>query len=132
MTKPKIHYCDTNFILRYLLQDEPLLYEQADAFFDKVKDGLLEVCILEAVIVECVYVMSKYYKISRDEIAEILMKFISYKGIRIDSMQDVQGALQRFASSTQLDIVDCLLAEKSSASKTVLKTFLSRLKSVST
>jgi predicted nucleic acid-binding protein len=50
---------DTNTIVRYLVADDPALHEKAKEFFDKVKHGGFKAVILESVIAECMYVLTK-------------------------------------------------------------------------
>jgi len=66
MTKPETNLPDTNVIIRYLTRDVEALYARAKAFFDKVKDGRAKAIILESVIAESIYVLTKMYAVPRD------------------------------------------------------------------
>ncbi len=108
MKKPKSKLPDTNTILRYLLRDQEAPYLKAAAFFEDVLKGKETAIILESVLVECVYVLTKFYKVPRAETADILIRLLGYKGIMNDDTRELSESLAMFAGSA-LDIVDCLL-----------------------
>ncbi len=49
--------------------------------FEKVRSGAAKALILESVLVECVYVLVKFYKVPRGEAAGKLEAILGYKGI---------------------------------------------------
>ena len=51
---------DTNVILRYLLADVPEQFTTAKEFFEKVRTGVEPAVISESVLVECLYVLTKF------------------------------------------------------------------------
>ncbi len=102
---------DTSTILRYLLRDQEDLYTRAAAFFEEVLTGEETATILESVLVECVYVLMKFYKVPRAEAAGILIRLLGYKGIVNEDVRELTESLSMFADST-MDIVGCLLAIK--------------------
>ncbi len=108
MKKPRSKLPDTNTILRYLLRDHEDLYTKAAVFLEDVLIGKEKAIILESVLVECVYVLTKFYKVPRAEAADILIRLLGYKGIINDDIQELSESLAMFAEST-IDIVDCLL-----------------------
>ncbi|MBM3133078.1 MAG: type II toxin-antitoxin system VapC family toxin [Chloroflexi bacterium] len=113
---------DTNIIIRYLISDDPAVYAKAKGFFDLVKHGGTRAIILESVIAECVYVLMKVYKVPRDRAAGSLIDILRYKGIANEDQQELIDALTLF-SEGGLDIVDCILCAKASASGDELLTF---------
>jgi predicted nucleic-acid-binding protein len=112
MKKSKARLSDTNTILRYLLKDEEDLYGKAAVVFEDVRAGRERAIILESVLVECVYILTKFYKVPRSEAADILVRFLGYKGIMNNDVRELTESLAMFANST-MDIVDCLLFVKS-------------------
>jgi len=113
---------DTNIIVRYLVADDPVLHEKAKEYFDKLKDGGVKALILESVIAECIYVLTKIYKVPRDRAAGSLIDILRYKGIANDDQQGLIRALYLF-SEQSLDIVDCILCAKAVATGDHLFTF---------
>jgi len=109
--RPARSLLDINIIIRYLVADDPTLHAKAKEFFDKVIDGSVKAIILESVIAECVYVLTKIYKVPRDQAAGSLIDILHYKGIANDDRQALIQALALF-SEQSLDIVDCILCVK--------------------
>lgn len=127
MKKPARHLPDTNAIVRYLVSDDPALYREAKEFFDKVKNGSLKAVILESVIAECVYVLTKIYRVPRNRVAESLIDILRYKGIANDDRQELIRALSLFTEH-DLDIVDCVLYAKTLEAGDYLFTFDAKLR----
>jgi predicted nucleic acid-binding protein len=113
---------DTNTIVRYLVADNPALHEKAKEFFDKVKHGGVKAVILESVIAQCMYVLTKIYKVPRDRAAGSLIDVLHYKGIANDDQQELIRALT-LCSEYGLDIVDCILCAKAASAENHLFTF---------
>jgi len=120
--KPERSLPDTNTIVRYLVADDPALHTKAKDFFDKVTHGGIKAEILESVIAECIYVLTKIYKVPRDRAAGSLIDILRYKGIVNDDQQELIRALTLF-SERGLDIVDCILCAKAVAGGDNLFTF---------
>jgi predicted nucleic-acid-binding protein len=102
---------DTNTIVRYLVKDDLALYTKAKDFFDKVKNGSEKAVILESVIAECVYVLTKIYKVPKDKTSNSLINILHYKGIANDDRKELIRALTIFFEKG-IDIVDCILCAK--------------------
>ena len=105
---------DTNVILRYLLADHPEHFARASEFMAGLKSGNQTAYIPESVLAECVFVLLKFYRVPRAEIAEKLLGILSFHGVECENRIVLQDALLRFAS-TNLRIVDALvwtIAEK--------------------
>ena len=122
MKKPAKSLPDTNTVVRYLVKDDANLFTKARDFFDKVKNGNIKAIILESVIAECIYVLTKIYQVPRDEAAESLINILHYKGIANDDQRELVRALSLF-SEQGLDIVDCILCAKALGSNAQLFTF---------
>ncbi len=106
MTTPRV--TDANVILRYLLADHPEFTSRAIAFFDQVRTGEATAVIPEGVVVECVYVLMKFYAVPRPEVAEKLSQVISYRGVINPNREILLDALALFARRA-VDIVDAIV-----------------------
>jgi predicted nucleic-acid-binding protein len=115
----KVYLIDTNVVLRYLLGDHPEFSPKAEAFMVDVSEGKKNAEILDVVIVECVYVMEKYYEIPKREIVEKLNAILNFSGIVNPDKSEILEALLKYENSN-IDIVDCILAARSSLEKIVL------------
>ena len=109
----KVYLIDTNVILRYLLDDHEDFSPKAKAFMQDVAKGLIKAELPAVVVVECVYVMEKFYKIPKNEIVDKLSRILNIKGITNSAKSEILDALIKYENSNA-DIVDCILAAKSS------------------
>jgi predicted nucleic-acid-binding protein len=128
----KVYLIDTNVILRYLLGDHKSFSPKAKAFMELISQGTKKAEIPSVVIVECVYVMEKFYKIPRNEIVDTLTKIFNFSGIVNPDKSEILEALLKYAI-TNTDIVDCMLAAQSSPEKVIIsfdKNFV-KLKAIS-
>ncbi len=115
----KVYLIDTNVVLRYLLGDHPEFSPKAEAFMFDVSKGVKKTEILDVVIVECIYVMEKYYEIPKTEIVEKLSGILNFSGIVNPDRSEILEALLKYENSN-IDIVDCILAVHSSPEKIVI------------
>jgi predicted nucleic-acid-binding protein len=120
---------DTNTIIRYLIKDEPSLFEEASAFFDSVLAGEQRVVILESVLVECVYVLQTIYKVPKEHIVDSMTKMLRYRGIANADKEELISALAIFRDKN-IAIVDCILAAKAKSYNMTLFTFDKKLNTV--
>ena len=111
MRKPARSLPDANIIVRYLVKDNITLYTKAKDFFDKVRDGSEKAVILESVIAESIYVLTKIYKAPKDKASNSLIDILHYKGIANDDQKELIRALTLFLQRG-IDIVDCILCAK--------------------
>ena len=121
MKKP-VALPDTNYILRYLLHDNESQFAETSAYFELVRSGKASALLLEAVVVECLYVLTKHYHVPRTEAAASISGILLYKGITNLDRDALVQALSLFGEGT-LDAVDCVLAAKSAADGLTLLTF---------
>ena len=122
MKKPAKNLPDTNTIIRYLTKDNEILYAKAKDFFDNVKNGSTKAIIIESVIAESIYVLTKIYKVPKNVAASSLIEILRYKGIANHDQQELIYALVLF-SERNLNIVDCILCVKAAESDLRLFSF---------
>jgi len=115
----KVYLIDTNVILRYLLDDHKLFSPKAKKFMLALSQGKKKAEIPSVVIVECTYVMEKYYHIPRSKIVDTLSRLLNFSGIVNADRSEILEALLNYEDSN-VDIVDCMLAAGSSSEKVVV------------
>jgi len=113
---------DTNVILRYLLKDVPEQFDAAADFFEQVRTGAKRAAILESVVVECVYVLMKFYGAPKEEVAASLSGLLQYKGV-VNRDKTVLIDALRLMAETGLDMVDCVLIAKGGQGCVEIMTF---------
>ena len=101
--KTTMLYLDTNVILRYLLEDHDIFFEQARKYIEEHR-----VFIKNEVMAEVVYVLNKTYKVPKVTVKDILKEFLSIDNVTVDSVAVSEMALETF-SSDNIDFVDALL-----------------------
>jgi predicted nucleic-acid-binding protein len=113
---------DTNVIVRYLVKDDIRLFNTATEYFNRVKGGQEKIVILESVIAECIYVLTKIYKVPKDEAARSLIALLNYRGVVNSDRNELISALTLFTSK-HIDIVDCILCIKAKSNGTAVFSF---------
>jgi predicted nucleic-acid-binding protein len=102
---------DTNTILRYLLKDHPEMSAKATAYWESVREGHVSARLTEGVLMECVYVLQRFYKVPREPLADQLAMILAYKGLRHQDLAIFGRALEIYRQGS-LDFVDCLLVAR--------------------
>lgn len=114
---------DANYYLRYLVKDNIQQNQVAKDFFESN-----EIYLPIEVLSEVVYVLSKVYKIGRNEISNGISIFLDEQtNIQMESRAIVFQALFLFGD-TSLDFVDCLLASYNKINGDTIYTFDEKLK----
>lgn len=98
---------DTNAILALLLGGERVHHLQSREFFEPVREGTASAYIPAAVVAECVYVLSRIYKVTRADIAAKLLGLLDYRGASTESPA-VRHALTLYRDHN-VDFVDALV-----------------------
>ena len=117
-----MRFIDANVILRYLLDDDPLLAGKASAIIEKK-----QVHIPFEVIAEVVYVMQGVYSASRQDISSALIQLISLPNITTNNSSVLKEALLLYADKG-LDFVDSLLCGYNRIEGVRVETFDKKLK----
>jgi predicted nucleic-acid-binding protein len=113
------------------VDDEHALFARAKTFFDKIKQGSEKAILLESVLAECLYVLTKMYKVPRDEAASILIDLLQYKGIANTDKTELISAL-RLYMDRHIDIVDAIICAKAHESGHQMITFDKELQKIFT
>lgn len=103
---------DTNIIIRFLVGDHEEHLEKATEIFTKVENGEIEVEILEAVIMEALFVMVKFYKLPQSEVIADLKRLIALRGVVGDKVLLIETL--NIVEDKNIDFVDALICAKSS------------------
>jgi predicted nucleic-acid-binding protein len=98
---------DANAIVSLLVGSERVHFEQARAFFELAREGSASIYIPAAVLAECVYVLTRIYKVKRDEIATRLLALLDYRGVIAES-RAAREALVLYRDRN-IDFVDALV-----------------------
>lgn len=122
-----IKIIDTNVILRFLLNDEPLLFVEAQKIFEDAQAGKFKIYIDEIVLAETIWVLMSYYSYTKSEVCSKLIKMLSHAWIVNPQKKIILRALALY-SEKNFDFVDCWVYCLSQEEKIPLVTFDKKLK----
>ena len=97
-------FFDTNFLLRYCLDDVPVQAKKARSMIEAVIKGDLELVTDLVVICEMVWVMDSYYELDRQRIVETINNLYQTPGITVINGEIIPKNLEQ-------EIMDLLIPE---------------------
>jgi predicted nucleic-acid-binding protein len=121
-----LYVIDANAILRYLLKDDLTQAAIIEEIFKKKKNSESDFYVTREVVMECVCTLSKFYKVSRDDIYAALKSFLNTKMIVLEERGFIMEALDYFSTSG-ISYVDCLVIIKTKKLNAKLITFDKKL-----
>lgn len=103
---------DTNVLVRYLTQDEPLQAELANQVINRaVKQGDL-LWVGQITLSETVWVLERAYKIDKGEMINVLHVLLQTQELIFENHDIVWHALQDYKVSKSVGFVDCLIGRQ--------------------
>ena len=118
----KKYLLDTNVLLRFLLDDHLELSRATARLFQQAADEKCLLILADLCIAEAVWVLTSYYKIERQKVADSLAKLLLKAGVQCPSLEPVLDALARF-KATNCDFFDCYLAGQAVSSGIAIASF---------
>lgn len=107
----KTYLADTNFYLRFLLQDEVKLANKVEDYLRRAREGKIKIVFLSAVVLEMVFVMQAVYGLSRSGIAKHLLRLIRTVYVEIEDREVWMRVLPTYVRR-KIDLIDIFLAVK--------------------
>ena len=105
---------DTNVIVRYLTQDDPIQSKKANARIAKwIQDGE-ELWICQVTVCEVFWVLEHAYKLSKKELISVLTSLLQTRQLEIEEEDVIWAALHDYEKSSTVGFVDCLIGRKNS------------------
>lgn len=106
---------DTNVVVRYIAQDDPLQSPKASRLFDSLSNENPGFITLVS-IVELVWVMQGCYQANKQDSITILQTLLQTQEIWIENAEVVAQALRVYAA-TSADFADCLIERSANHAK---------------
>jgi len=103
---------DTNIIVRYLAGDHAEFLTRSTELFEQIEQGNTEVIILDAVVMEAFFVLTKFYQLPKAEVIEDLKTIMAFAGVINDDKFQIIETLN-LVLYKNIDFVDALLCVKS-------------------
>ncbi len=101
-------FFDTNFLLRYYLDDVPAQAKKAKAMIEAAIKGDLELITDLVVICEMVWVMDSYYKLDRISIIDKISNLYQTPGISVINGDNLPDALTAYLEKN-VDFTDAVI-----------------------
>ena len=118
---------DTNIIIRYLVGDHAEFLAIASALFEAVEIGETQIVVLDNVIMEAFFVLTKFYQLPKAEVIDDLKTILSFVGVinhdKLEIIETLNLVLYK-----NIDFVDALLCVKSKLYDLELFSFDEKLK----
>ncbi len=105
-----IYLIDTNVIIRFLVGDHQEHLKISTEFFIEIEKGEKKVEILESVLMEVLFVLTKFYKLPLKEVIDDLKKIIALKGVVGDKVLLIETL--NIIEKRNIDFVDALICAK--------------------
>ena len=99
---------DTNVLVRYLVQDDPVQTRKANSLIDRAALQDSAMFINHVVMCELAWVLGRGYGYARTEVAEVIEKILLGRQFEIERRDLIWTALADFKSS-RADFADCLI-----------------------
>ncbi len=103
---------DTNVIIRFLVGDHQQHLIESTRIFEKIESGNLEVEILDVVLMETLFVLTKFYNLPKADVVTDLKAILAMQGVINSNKVILFDALTLFLDKN-VDFVDALICTKS-------------------
>lgn len=99
---------DANLFLRFLTNDVPFQARRSAERFKDAEKGKLRLILFHFVLIEILFQLENWYKLTRREAGNKLTEILSFEWIEIENKSFVVEALTAYPQ-TKIDFVDILL-----------------------
>ncbi len=106
-----VYLIDTNIIIRFLVGDNKAQLEESTAIFEAIEKGALQVEILDTVLMELFFVLTKFYRLPTDEVINDLKSIIALEGV-VNSDKVILYETLTLIEQRNIDFVDALICAK--------------------
>ncbi|GAW87698.1 conserved hypothetical protein [Bathymodiolus platifrons methanotrophic gill symbiont] len=103
---------DTNIIIRFLIGDHKEHLVESTRIFEEIESGNLQVEILDVVLMEVLFVLTKFYDLPKAEVVTDLKAILAMEGVINSNKVILFEALSLFVDKN-VDFVDALICTKS-------------------
>lgn len=122
----KTYFADTNFYLRFLLNDNKVQTDKVKHYLNQAGKEKIKIVYLSAIIIEMEVVLRRVYKVSKLQIASYLLTLVKTPYLAIEDRDIWLKVLERF-TKINIDLTDLFLFEKASVSNAEILSFDGKL-----
>jgi len=107
-----VYLLDTNIIIRFLVGDHEEHLAKSIEYFKEIETAKREVEILESVLMEVFFVLTKFYKLPKKEVLIDLKIILALDGV-VNSNKSILHEALSIMELKNIDFVDALICAKS-------------------
>lgn len=100
-----MNFVDTNYFLRFIIDDDKYQYEEAKHLFLEASDGKVLLFTSVMVMFEIYWTLTKFYEKSKKEAINVLDSILDMSFLEIENKKIVRKAINLFKNSS-LEFVD--------------------------
>ena len=109
MKESKSYFVDTNIFLRVIIKEDEKTFKECFQALEKIKSGKINAFTSSLVLVEVNWVLSKFYKFSKDKTCLALKSILNLKGLKIIDKHNPFLAISIYEKSN-VKFIDALIA----------------------
>ena len=106
-----VYLLDTNIIIRFLVGDDEKFLMKSQEYFEQIEKALIEVEIVDGVLMESYFVLTKFYKLPKNEVLDDLKTILSLSGV-VNSNKLILFETLSIMQNKNIDFVDALICAK--------------------
>ena len=125
----KTYFADTNFYLRFLLQDNQTQAAKVEYFLKLAKKEKIKIVYLPAIILEMEFVLRHVYTLPKSQISSKLLNLIKTPYLTVEDRGIWVKAFELF-NSKSIALLDVFLLEKAKANNAEILSFDKKLLSL--
>ena len=103
---------DTNIIIRFLVGDNGEQLQKSIEIFKAIESAKLQVEILDGVLMEAFFVLTKFYTLPKEEVIGDLKTILALNGV-VNSNKPVLYETLNIMEMKNIDFVDAMICAKS-------------------
>lgn len=107
-----VYLLDTNVIIRFLVGDNEVHLTKSIEYFKEIETAKLQVEILEGVLMEAFFVLTKFYKLPKVEVINDLKTILALDGV-VNNNKIILHETLSIVEIKNIDFVDALICAKS-------------------
>ncbi len=107
-----VYLLDANVIIRFLVGDHQEHLAKSITIFKDIESAKLQVEILDSVLMEAFFVLTKFYKLPKNEVINDLKTILAFNGV-INSNKPILYEALSIIEVKNIDFVDALICAKS-------------------
>lgn len=106
-----VYLLDTNVIIRFLVGDHQEHLAKSIIIFKDIESAKLQVEILDGVLMEAFFVLTKFYKLPKNEVINDLKTILAFNGV-INVNKPILYETLTIMKMKNIDFVDALICAK--------------------